>query len=575
MAIPTQAQLKKAETRRFNALRDLGNSLSAYQMELPSMPFHGIRRPDSARLFQIVGAYARTLWDIEVDLDPDRSRPAIINECWQQIVNACESVQTALHEVRDLPNSEEFRDFIRKALGPNTGDDGVVHDPVSSLKAPLLQFTYPEDLPDAEQLAIENARLQANRDLEMKVVHSYDEHREARLEWFWVLVSAAAKAIGRAGAKLEWSANRRRRMLRDFGMEAAEAAKIAGANAQFFEKICQSAEWRDLDDLLLPAGGVAALQISEALLKPGDRSEVPAVLNDSGDPPFQQGTKDYPYLYALWTASTKSWTFHEHVTGAQGQPDSSQSVISQERGIALLKQATRMAIRRLRCSLNEKVRESAGTLREPLYVWLDLMRANQRGFHLVPQLRSWQGKAIEAFQASGVLPSDARITGNGAILAVFKESAAFWDDLVSLGFESAIPSPSLPAEPRPEEGVANPEPTIVADDPASDSGGESQTVPARETDGVSKLWAADLVTPEGKKAAKEAWKRHWSTTDRECTNDDLTEVAYSQKDAPFLNQWENGKTRLKEPGRSSRIQAIERVLRNNVPPRWHPAAQKS
>jgi hypothetical protein len=88
-------------------------------------------------------------------------------------------------------------------------------------------------------------------------------------------------------------------------------------------------------------------------------------------------------------------------------------------------------------------------------------------------------------------------------------------------------------------------------------------------------WATDLDTPEGRKCAREGWKRNWTTPERECTNDDLTERAYSQKDAPFLNQWENGKARLKEPGRSSRIQAIETILRNNVPPKWHPSARKS
>jgi hypothetical protein len=86
-------------------------------------------------------------------------------------------------------------------------------------------------------------------------------------------------------------------------------------------------------------------------------------------------------------------------------------------------------------------------------------------------------------------------------------------------------------------------------------------------------WASDLATPSGRKVARDGWKRLWTTRERKCSNNDLTETAFFQKDPPFLNQWANGTTRLKDPSRSTRIQAIERVLRNNVPPKWHSAAK--
>jgi hypothetical protein len=92
---------------------------------------------------------------------------------------------------------------------------------------------------------------------------------------------------------------------------------------------------------------------------------------------------------------------------------------------------------------------------------------------------------------------------------------------------------------------------------------------------IAPNWASDLTTIHGRQAARMGWKRHWSTPNRECTNADLTLTAYEQDDRAFLNQWENGKTRLKNPEASSRVQAIEEVLRNNSPPQWHPAAKRS
>jgi hypothetical protein len=101
-----------------------------------------------------------------------------------------------------------------------------------------------------------------------------------------------------------------------------------------------------------------------------------------------------------------------------------------------------------------------------------------------------------------------------------------------------------------------------------------QSKNAAELKGLTE-WAIDLTTAEGRKTAREGWKRQWTTEEHECTNDDLTETAYGQKDRAFLNQWENGTTRLKEPDRSTRVRSIEEVLRENRPPNWHPAAKRT
>jgi hypothetical protein len=115
-------------------------------------------------------------------------------------------------------------------------------------------------------------------------------------------------------------------------------------------------------------------------------------------------------------------------------------------------------------------------------------------------------------------------------------------------------------------------PTVVASEE------QTRDVPATENPATGRVipeWAADLDTPDGRKTAREGWKRHWTTAERKCTNGDLTETACSQKDSPFLNQWVNGTLRLKDPGRSTRVQAIERVLRDNTPPKWHPLAKQT
>jgi len=78
----------------------------------------------------------------------------------------------------------------------------------------------------------------------------------------------------------------------------------------------------------------------------------------------------------------------------------------------------------------------------------------------------------------------------------------------------------------------------------------------------------DFSTPESRKKAVEVWKSHWSTPERRCSSQDLTEAAYNKRDRAFLNQWENGKVRLLKAEASDRISAIEALLRNNTPPRW-------
>jgi hypothetical protein len=74
------------------------------------------------------------------------------------------------------------------------------------LKAPSLTYKFPDGFPAVERLGIEKARREANRRFENTGIFSYDDFKASRTEWFWSVMSAAATAVGRAGAMLQWDA---------------------------------------------------------------------------------------------------------------------------------------------------------------------------------------------------------------------------------------------------------------------------------------------------------------------------------------------------------------------------------
>jgi hypothetical protein len=78
-----------------------------------------------------------------------------------------------------------------------------------------------------------------------------------------------------------------------------------------------------------------------------------------------------------------------------------------------------------------------------------------------------------------------------------------------------------------------------------------------------------------RKSAVASWADKWSMHQRRCTREDLTLTAYGTKDRSFLNQWENGKARLLKAATSDRVQSIEKVLREEIPPKWHPASKQN
>jgi hypothetical protein len=93
--------------------------------------------------------------------------------------------------------------------------------------------------------------------------------------------------------------------------------------------------------------------------------------------------------------------------------------------------------------------------------------------------------------------------------------------------------------------------------------------PVGETRTLASAESVDLYSVDGRRSAVARWKEYWSTSVRECTDEDLTETAYKTRDRSFLNQWINGKLRLRKPQSSDRVQAIQDALRKNTPPVWH------
>jgi hypothetical protein len=147
-------------------------------------------------------------------------------------------------------------------------------------KAPVFVYDYPDDFPSSGQFAIENARREANKQFEDKGIVSFEEHVTARIEWFWRIVSGVASAIGEIPATEQWSVKRRREMLRDFSLKAADAAGLLGRRSK---KLMESQRWQALDDDLFPA--------SEPSVPPKGETEMAA---DAGSQPTEEVVTDVP-----------------------------------------------------------------------------------------------------------------------------------------------------------------------------------------------------------------------------------------------------------------------------------------
>jgi len=168
-------------------------------------------------------------------------------------------------------------------------------------------------------------------------------------------------------------------------------------------------------------------------------------------PAFRQGAKDYPYVYARWDSLQKLWTLYDQPLDDEGSPDPYESVLAGPDAAHFLREAVRMAVSWLRQTKDLEIRAVATTLRNPLCVWLDLMRTKERGFRRTLRLTRWRGgKSVEDLLDSGAAPPDARLTENGTIARLFQESAAFWDDIVDLGFDAeALATARQPANQAP------------------------------------------------------------------------------------------------------------------------------
>jgi hypothetical protein len=135
-------------------------------------------------------------------------------------------------------------------------------------------------------------------------------------------------------------------------------------------------------------------------------------------------------LFAHWTAHQNTWILYDRPV-IDGKPVLSEFIRASSESVRAISEAARYAVSQLRQSNDPKIRATGNTLRDPLHVWLDLMRVNDRGFRKIQRL-----------------PSRGGGTENGHIYCVFEESAGLWDDIIALGRRSDISSPDL-------EGVLN------------------------------------------------------------------------------------------------------------------------
>lgn len=280
---------------------------------------------------------------------------------------------------------------------------------------------------------------------------------------------------------------------------------------------------------------------------PSEVRRMPGMTDDS---PFLRGAKELPDLYAGWDSHQKRWTLYDVPTDKKPNPGPYYPTPATPEAISFFAEAARVAVRRLRNSRDPEIRALASTLREPLTVWLDLMRMKERGFTRTMQMTRWRGgRSIQEFLRSGKIPQDARLTENGTIRHLFMESASLWDDLRDLGFDSGLAS----AGGRQTADLLQPTPESADDSelqPAPASGGVSAgpelVLPGAEL---------DLDSEAGRVTAVAAYTKR-----RGCSAASLARAA--MVDPSDLGKWKRGSLAAASEKRTR----IEKVLRMDDEP---------
>jgi hypothetical protein len=154
-------------------------------------------------------------------------------------------------------------------------------------KAPFFVYAYADDFPSSGQFAIENALRDANKQLECKGIVSFEEHKAVRIEWLWHLLSVVASTLGGIEANERWSVKRRREMLYDFGLKAADAAGILERR---FKTLIDSEHWQALNETVLPP--LKSLKPNDALPEgpPTATTFIAASIDELGKPGSNENT---------------------------------------------------------------------------------------------------------------------------------------------------------------------------------------------------------------------------------------------------------------------------------------------
>jgi len=152
--------------------------------------------------------------------------------------------------------------------------------------------------------------------------------------------------------------------------------------------------------------------------------------------PFRRDAKKHHEMLAHWDSGEELWTFRESVDKFGNPIPGPSDMPAGLKTAGLFKEAAQIALGLLKNSRDADIRERIGTLREPVQVWLDLMREKQRGFRRILKpfvaTQYWQMMAPEGLLDVFPLGED------GSISNVFEESADFWDDIAARAFELEV-----------------------------------------------------------------------------------------------------------------------------------------
>jgi hypothetical protein len=218
------------------------------------------------------------------------------------------------------------------------------------------------------------------------------------------LLEAALEGLRRITIEISYRLLGHSRFLEPGSGDLATQARLS------FQKTVQ---WREFETQLFELANSKAQRLTSGGAETGvENSQDWLVIRDK----FLDGARQYPDVSAVWEPGEELW----RLLKASAESE------------RLFAETARLAIRLLRFSSDEKIREQASKLRRPWQVWLDLMREHKHGFQPARRpSRQWRpvARAAESAWLFDDGEQSSRIGDDlSGILQVFKESAEFCEE---------------------------------------------------------------------------------------------------------------------------------------------------